>query len=122
MTRAAQIIRDGSGKPAFAVIPIDDYERLLEAADDAQAVRAFDAYKAAQPETFPDAIAQRLLDGIHPVSVFRDYRGWTVAQLAEATGIALTVISQIESGEHAATADELTRLAAALQVEVDDLT
>lgn len=83
MTRAAQIILDVSGKPAFAVIPIDDSERLLEAADDAQAVRIFDAYKATQPETFPDEVAQRLLDGIHPVAVFREYRSWTATRLAE---------------------------------------
>jgi hypothetical protein len=74
MTNSAQIIRDQNGNPAFAVLPIDEYERLLEVADEAASIRAYDAYKATQPETFPDEVASRLLNGEHPVKVFREYR------------------------------------------------
>ena len=53
MTSPAQIIRDGNGKAAFAVLPIAEYERLLEAADEAAAIQAYAAYRNASPETFP---------------------------------------------------------------------
>ncbi|MGY0834452.1 hypothetical protein [Azospirillum argentinense] len=33
----------------------------MEAADEATATRAFDIYKATQPETLPDDVAERLL-------------------------------------------------------------
>ncbi|GEO41924.1 hypothetical protein GGE65_005783 [Skermanella aerolata] len=84
MTNSAQIIRDQNGNPAFAVLPIDEYERLLEVADEAASIRTYDAYKATQPETFPDEVASRLLNSEHPVKVFREYRGMTQTQLAEA--------------------------------------
>lgn len=122
MTNPAQIIRDGSGKPAFAVLPIAEYERLLEAADEAAGTRAFDAYKATRPETFPDDVADRLLNGEHPMKVFREYRGMTQAQLADAAGLKQAYVSQIEAGSRGGSVDVLKRIADALRVDLDDLT
>lgn len=122
MTSPAQIIRDGNGKPAFAVLPIDEYERLLEAADEVLANRAFDAYKTIQPETFPDHVAERLLNGEHPVKVFREHRGLTQKQLADAAGLTQGYVSQIEAGVRVGTVDALRNIADALHVDLDDLT
>ena len=122
MTNTTQIIRDGNGKPVFAVLPIDEYERLLEVADEAAGIRAFDAYTASKPETFPDEVASRLLDGDHPVKVFREYRGMTQTQLADAAGLRQAYVSQIEAGSRSGTVDVLKRIAEALRVDIDDLT
>ena len=122
MTDSVQIIRDGAGHPAFAVLPMAEYERLLEAADEATGGRAFDAYRAARPETFPDALAERLIDGESPVRVFREYRGLTQRQLGERAGVNQAYVSQIEAGSRAGTVEVLKRLAEALGVELDDLT
>lgn len=122
MTNTTQIIRDGSGKPAFAVLPIAEYERLLEAADEAAGVHAFDAYKAARPESFPAEVADRLLNDEHPVKVFREYRGMTQAQLGEAVGLKQAYVSQIEAGARIGTVDVLKRIAEALRVDLDNLT
>jgi DNA-binding XRE family transcriptional regulator len=122
MTNSAQIIRDQNGNPAFAVLPIDEYERLLEVADEAASIRVYDAYKATQPETFPDEVASRLLNGEHPVKVFREHRGMTQTQLAEAAGLRQAYVSQIEAGSRIGTIDVLKRIAEALQVDLDDLT
>ena len=122
MTNSAQIIRDQNGNPAFAVLPIDEYERLLEVADEAASIRAFDAYKATQPETFPDEVASGLLNGEHPVKVFREYRGMTQTQLAEVAGLRQAYVSQIEAGSRIGTIDVLKRIAEALRVDLDDLT
>jgi DNA-binding XRE family transcriptional regulator len=122
MTNSAQIIRDQNGKPAFAVLPIDEYERLLEVADEAAGIRAFDAYKATRPETFPDEVASRLLNGEHPVKVFREHRGITQTQLAESAGLRQAYVSQIEAGSRVGTVDVLKRIAEALRVDLEDLT
>lgn len=122
MTNPAQIIRDGNGRAVFAVLPIAEYERLLDAADEAAAVQAFDAYKAAAPETFPDEVADRLLNGDHPVKVFREYRGMTQSQLAQATDLKQAYVSQIEAGSRNGSVDVLKRIAQALRVDINDLT
>lgn len=122
MTSPAQIIRDGNGKAAFAVLPIAEYERLLEAADEAAAIQAYDAYRVSSPETFPEEVAERLLEGEHPVRVFRDHRSLTQAQLAQAAGLKQFYVSQIEAGTRNGSVDALKRIAEALSVDLDDLT
>ncbi|MDR6772925.1 helix-turn-helix transcriptional regulator [Azospirillum sp. BE72] len=122
MTNPAQIIRDDQGRPAFAVLPIAEYERLLEAADEAIGLRAFDAYQAAKPETYPADVADRLLGGEHPVKVFREYRGLTQAQLGAAAGLKQAYVSQIEAGSRIGAVDVLKRIADALRVDLDDIT
>lgn len=122
MTEPAQIIRDRDGKPAFAVLPFDEYERLLDAADEAAATRAYDAYATARPETFPDGVAARLVNGDNPVKVFREHRGLTQAQLADAAGVGQAHLSLIETGARGGSVDVLKRLADALRVDLDDLT
>ena len=97
MTNSAQIIRDQNGNPAFAVLPIDEYERLVEVADEVASIGAFDAYKATQSKTFPDEVANRLLNGEHPVKVFREHCGMTQTQLAEVAGLRQAYVSQIEA-------------------------
>ena len=119
MADTAQIIRDADGKPAFAVLPYDEYERLLDAADEAAAGRAYDIYKATSPETFPDDVAGRLISGEAAVKVFREYRGLTQKQLAEAAGINQVYVSQIESGARSGSVDVMKRIADALRIDLD---
>ncbi len=122
MVSSAKILRDSQGRAMFAVLPIAEYERLLEAADEATAIQAYEAYKEAAPETFPDEVAGRLLDGEHPVKVFREHRGITQSQLAQAAGLKQSYVSQIESGTRTGSVDVLKRIAGALRVDLNDLT
>lgn len=68
-------------------------------------------------ETFPDKLAAALLDGLHPIKVFREHRAMTQAQLAAAIGTSPVYISQIERGERRAGRKLLLKLAKALNVE-----
>lgn len=90
------------GKPAFVVIPIDEWRQIeskLEDRGDAAAVRAF----LKEPtETFPDAVVASILDGAHPIKAFREHRGMTQAQLASKAGTTAVYISQIERGDRRA--------------------
>jgi hypothetical protein len=61
-----QIITRG-GKPAFVVIPIEEWRRIeatLEDRTDAAAVRAF---LKNPTETFPDAVVSAILNGTSPL-------------------------------------------------------
>ena len=97
-------------------------QRLVEAADDAVGWRAVDAFRANRPETFPDDIADRLVNGEHPVKVFREYRGLTQRQLGDLSGVNQAYVSQIEAGTRSGTVDVLKRIAEGLGVDLDDLT
>ena len=96
-----QIITQG-GKPAFVVIPIEEWRRIeatLEDRADAAAVRAF----LKKPgETFPDAVLAAILDGTPALKALREHRGLTQAALAKACATSAVYISQIERGERRA--------------------
>ncbi|GAA2050207.1 helix-turn-helix domain-containing protein [Catenulispora yoronensis] len=51
----------------------------------------------------------------------RDRRGWTLVQLAEASGVSRAMISRIENGESSPTAVVLGKLSAAFQLSVSEL-
>lgn len=84
------------------MLPIGDYEALVEAADEVAATAAVNAFHADRPETFPAELVARLVDGESPLKVFREYRGLTVERLAELTDISPATILAIETGTETA--------------------
>ncbi len=118
-----QVILDGTGQPAFAVIPWRDYERLTS--EDAEAILSdeehYDRATASNDESFPIEVIDQLLAGQNPISVYRNYRGLTQNELATAAGINTVYLSQIETGKRTGSAKTLAALAKALQMTVDDL-
>jgi DNA-binding XRE family transcriptional regulator len=77
---------------------------------------------AGQEELVPAEFADRMIDGENLVKVWREYREMTVDQLARRAGISVEQLMQIETDERIATIDEVKGLAAALYIDVDDLT
>ena len=118
-----QVIRDDTGRPAFAVIPWGDFQTLV--GGDAEALLSdeelYDLALAAGDEVFPSSVVDQLLSGEHPVSVHRRHRGMTQAALAAATGISAIYLSQIETGKRTGSTKTLTAIAGALNVDLDDL-
>ena len=108
-----------TGEPAFAVLPVAEYQALVEAAELAEDIALIEA--AAGDELWPAKVVDRLLDGDNPVRVYREHRKMTQAALAEAAGLHQTAISQIENGARGGTVDALSRLAKALSVDLEDL-
>lgn len=115
------------GQAAFAVVPIDDYNRLLQMAEDLDDVVAFDKAAAdlesGDAELIPAEIVKRLVNGNeHPLKVWREFRGLTQEGLAErADGASQAQIAQIETGKRSGTVPALKSLAGALGVDLDDL-
>ena len=118
-----QVILDGTGQPAFAVIPWHEYERLINEDADARVSdeELYDRAKAEGGESFPVEVVDRLLAGENPIRVFRTYRGMTQNQLAAAVGIHAMYLSQIETGKRTGSIKMLAALAKALHVGMDDL-
>lgn len=118
MTKRQIIYQDG--KPAFAVLPWEDYVVLTgeaELSDEA----VFDIAKDAKDEHMPVAVVDRLLAGENPVKVFREFRNLTQKELAGKVGLSTLYISQIETANRRGSARVLRNIADALRVDLDEL-
>ncbi|MFO0459483.1 MAG: helix-turn-helix domain-containing protein, partial [Burkholderiales bacterium] len=109
----------------FAVVPIDEYQRLVaqaaRASDVAEVRRLRRARRAGRAQTVPASVVDRRLSGAAVVRVWREHRGLSVRGLAEAAGISAPYVSQIEAGRRRSTVAVLVRLADAPSVDLDDL-
>ena len=118
-----QVIRR-DGNPEYAVIPYAEYLRLLEEAEMLQDVRDYDLAKDALTsgeELIPSEVMYAILDGENPVRIWREHRKLSQQQLAEMAGISKPYLSQIETGKRTGTADVLSSIAGALNLDLDDI-
>jgi DNA-binding XRE family transcriptional regulator len=118
-------ILETDGKPAFAVLPIDEYRRLLdlvEDAKDAEALhRAAKRYASGKEKAIPAEVVDRLLAGEPQVRVWREHRGMTAAMLAEMIGVTPAHVSKLETGKGEPSIALLKKLAVALDVDIEAL-
>lgn len=109
----------------MAILPLAEYERLVEAAEDADDVAAYDRIKqriaAGEEELVPLDIVNRILDGENKVRVWREHRGMTARELAGRSGVSGAYLSQIETGARDGSVDVMKRIAEALRVGLDDI-
>jgi len=124
MKEGIQII-ERDGKPEWAVLPYEDYLQLVEQAELLEDIRDFDrmsaAIKSGEEELIPSEVVYAILDGENPVKVWREYRGLTQQQLADATGISKPYLSQIETNKRKGKIEILSAIAKALDVSLDDI-
>lgn len=120
MTDIHFIERDG--KREFAVIPIELYERLAAALEDADDAALADAARAADDGfRIPAAVADARLEGEQPVRVWREQRGLTQDALAAKAGISKGYLCQIETRKRVGALKTLRAIADALAVSVNEL-
>ncbi len=116
-------ILERDGRPAFVVMPIEEYQRLLEALEDAHDVTAIEAFHrrliSGEEETLPISVLDRIWSGENALRVLREYRTLTLQQLGDACGVSNSHISQIESGKRSMSTRVLKKLAEALRIDVD---
>jgi DNA-binding XRE family transcriptional regulator len=119
-----QIIKR-NGEPEWAIIPYETYLHLVEEAETLQDIRDYDAVKAAlergDEELVPSEVVYALLDNENPIKVWREYRGLTQQQLAEAVGISVPYLSQLETGKRKGSARVLMVIAQTLNLTLDDI-
>lgn len=108
----------------MAVLPVEEYEHLLEALDDqADIAAAEDAEKrrAGGEEYVPMEMVDRLVDGENALRVWREYRHLSIGQLSELSRINKATISQLENGKAYGRPATWRALADALHVTVDNI-
>ena len=107
----------------YAVVPLAEYEALRNLADEDAVDSSIIQRVLEDPdqELVPFELSTRLADGEHPVRVWREYRGLKASELAASTGVAASYLSDIEKGKKPGSVNALKRIAAALNVTVDDL-
>ena len=113
-----------NGEIEWAVLPYHEYQKLLDAWEMLEDIRAYDDAKAgieAGEELIPRDVAYALLDGKNPIRVWREYRSLTQQQLAQKVGISKPYLSQLESGKRSGTTDVLMNIAQALNVGLEEL-
>ena len=102
-----------------------DYEALLEALEDAEdiaTIRAVDeAVKKGEDEYLPAELVVRLIEGVHPVRIWREHRALTAKAMAGKAGVSAAYLSEIESGKKPGSLDAMAKIARALGVQVDEL-
>lgn len=69
----------------------------------------------------PAEIVDRMIDDENKLRVWREYRGMSAKELAEATGLAAPYISQFDTGKREGTIETFKKLAAVLRVDIDDI-
>jgi DNA-binding XRE family transcriptional regulator len=109
------------GKPRLAVVPLAEWQRIIERLEDAEDALAVRRWRAKPGETIPADVVHRLLDGENKIKVWRMHRGLTQQALAEACGVSKPYISQLETNTRLASQAVLRKLASALRVDLDDL-
>lgn len=120
-----QFISGSDEEPAFAVLPYDEYTALierLELLEDLRDCQDFEERLArGEEELTPGDVVERLVNGEHPVRVWREHRGLTQEELGTRAGLSGPYLSQIESGKREGTVKVYAALSKALKVEIDDL-
>ncbi len=114
-----------NGEPAYAVLSVEDYNRLVSAAtaaaSEADYLEIMAAIKSGKDETFPADFVGRLIEANSPLRKWRKYRGMTQVGLANSSGLSQGAIAQIEAGKRNPTVETARKFANALSCDIDDL-
>lgn len=110
----------------FAIIPFVVLKRLIDDAEMLVGVKAYDHAKGrldrGDDELIPLEITERRLAGENPIKLWRKHRAPTQEALAEASSVSRAMIAAMETGHKTGSIATLMRLAAALQVDLENLT
>jgi len=112
------------GRPEWAIVPYETYQRLLAEAEMLQDIRAYDEAKKAieeGEELVPSEVTYAILDGANPIRVWREHQGLTQQRLAETAGISVPYLSQIESGKRKGRVAVLAAIAKELGLSLDEI-
>lgn len=108
----------------MAMLPIDDYEKLVTIAEDrADGFAAMEAERRrlGGEEYLPAEMVDRILAGESELKIWRKYRSLSLEELGAAVGVTKGFLSQIENGAARGSPVLWRKLAGALGVSADDI-
>ena len=116
----AALVRDHLTALTGAELVVMTSEDLAVLIEDAAATAAY--HRTRDQQRVSMGVVDRLIARENPVRKWREHRGHSLRQLAERAGVGIGYLSQIENGERKGTVGTLKKIAAALDVDLDDLT
>ena len=108
----------------MAMLPVADYERLIDLAEDkADIFAAFESENRRKEgeEFLPAEMVDRILSGESALKVWRKHRSLSLEELGFAVGVTKGFLSQIENGISRGNPSLWRKLAEALKVSADDI-
>jgi ribosome-binding protein aMBF1 (putative translation factor) len=109
----------------MAILPMADYQRLVEIAEDradiVAAIAAEQRRNEGAVEYLPSSMVNQILDGENALMVWREYRGYSVNHLSEKSGFGPSMIRKVESGSRQGTFPFWKAMALALDVLPEDI-
>lgn len=120
MSSAAKKIVTPQGEQ-LVLLPLAEYESLLDEIDVAHARRIQAEIESGKEELIPSEFINRMIDGENSIRVWRDFRGLSAADLAAKADISAAYLSELESGKKTGGVATLRKLATALKIDLDDL-
>ncbi len=107
---APQVIHQ-HGKPAFAVIPWDEYQRLIQG----QKTDEADVW-------LPHEVVElNVIHGKNLIKAWREHFNLTQQQLADKSGLTQSAIARLETGDSAPRTATLKKIAAAMGITLEQL-
>jgi DNA-binding XRE family transcriptional regulator len=109
----------------FALIPVENLQKLMDDAEMLADVRAYDAAKArladGNDELIPLEITERRLRGEPALRIWREYRQLTQEQLAKKSKVSRALIAAIETKRKSGSVSTWKKLGKTLDVSWDQL-
>lgn len=109
LTNNVQIIEQG-GKPAFAVIPWDEYQSLVERVESDES----DVW-------FPHEVVKANVRGDSLIKAWREHLGMTQGELAAKAGIKQPALARMEKPDANPRNSSLAKLADAMGITIEQL-
>ena len=120
-----QFLLDASGRPQYAVLPIEDYWAITGDAGAQTAPQNEEPKdplgRDAPPADVPPEVEQAIAQGLHPIAAWRAYRGLTQEILAGWIGFEEEDIAYFEENDAVPTVEILQMIANALDVPIQAL-
>ena len=110
---------------AIVILPEDDFERLVDRAEDAADSDTIGRSQTALAQNDEELLSEADLDALRhaaaPTAFWRHKRGLSENELAARSGVDLQILAAVERGEDARDIRTYRRLATALGITIDDL-
>ena len=99
----------------IAISP-EDFEDMMD-------IIAYDETKVKkdEEELFPIELTERLINGENALRIYREYRGFTQAQLAAEINLTQATIAELEKGKQKGSIETWKALSHTLNVDIDEL-
>jgi DNA-binding XRE family transcriptional regulator len=94
--------------------------RHIEDLEDALTIRRAEA-RGRSKDALAAELVHRLIDGEHPLRVWRDHRGLTLSALAKRARVPVGYLSEIETKKKPGSLATMRKLARALDLDLDDI-